>query len=206
MSDLIIGLTGGIGSGKSTVANFFADLGVDIIDADIIAREVVEVGRPALSAIKNQFGSEYLLENGQLNRTLLRQRVFSDQKDKKWLNNLLHPLIREQLILQTKQAKSDYCIVVAPLLIENNLHTMVRRVLVVDISEAQQIARTCKRDNNSIEQVEAIIASQVSRKTRLAQADEVITNDQTSLKDVKKDVLHLHQYYLALVANEKRIN
>jgi len=204
MSDFIIGLTGGIGSGKTTVTNFFADLGVDIIDADIIAREVVEIGSPALTAIKNHFGAEYLLEDGALNRALLRQRVFSNEDDKKWLNNLLHPLIREQLVLQTKAAKSDYCILVAPLLIENNLHKIVNRVLVVDISEEQQISRTTKRDQNSVQQVKAIIASQASRETRLTKADDIINNDKASLVDVQKSINQLHQNYLALSANEKR--
>lgn len=203
MSNFIIGLTGGIGSGKTTVTNFFAELGVDIIDADIIAREVVQVGSPALIAIKNQFGVEYILEDGALNRPLLRQRIFSNEQDKVWLNDLLHPLIREQLISQTKAAKSDYCILVAPLLIENNLHQMVNHVLVVDISEEQQIARTTKRDNNSIQQVKAIIASQACREARLAVADDVINNDESSLDDVKKSVIQLHQQYLTFA---KKVN
>ena len=206
MSDFIIGLTGGIGSGKTTVTNFFADLNVDIVDADIIAREVVAVGSPALVSIKNQFGAEYLLKDGSLNRPLLRQRIFSDEQDKAWLNNLLHPLIREQLILQTKSAKSDYCILVAPLLIENNLHKMVNRVLVVDISEEQQIARTTKRDKNSVKQVKVIIASQASREARLAVADDVINNDEESLGNVQKLIFQLHQQYLEFTSNQTADN
>ncbi len=200
MSNFIVGLTGGIGSGKTTVANLFAEFDVAIIDADIIARAVVAKGSNALTFISNYFGAKFIQADGQLDRALLRQQIFSNEKDKIWLNNLLHPLIREQLISQTIEASSDYCIVVAPLLIENKLTDLVNRVLVIDVFEATQIARTTLRDSNSSKQVQAIINSQVSRKIRQASADDLINNDKLSLVELKKSVLALHQRYLNLAA------
>jgi len=198
MSTLVIGLTGGIGSGKTTVTNYFEQLGVEIIDADIIAREVVGVNSPALQAIAKHFGDDYIQADGQLNRALLRTRIFSNNTDKRWLNNLLHPLIRSELISQTDKAISPYCILVAPLLIENNLLPLVDRVLVVDVSEATQLARTIQRDNTSLTEVKAILASQITRTKRLAVADDVINNDTIKLAEVKEIVLLLDKKYLAL--------
>ncbi|KGJ95292.1 dephospho-CoA kinase [Colwellia psychrerythraea] len=198
MSKLVIGLTGGIGSGKTTVTNYFAELGVDIIDADIIAREVVAVNSPALKAIVQHFGHDYILADGQLNRALLRSRIFSHEADKLWLNKLLHPLIRNETIKQTKEANSEYCILVAPLLIENNLLALVDRVLIVDVSETTQISRTLLRDSSSEREVKAIIASQTSRTVRVNVADDIINNDDSSLSEIKTAVLSLNEKYLAL--------
>jgi len=196
MSDFIVGLTGGIGSGKTTVANLFIDLNVSVIDADIIAREVVAKGSYALHAISEHFGADFIQTDGLLNRSLLRKKIFSNENDKLWLNNLLHPLIREQLITQVKAATSPYCLLVAPLLIENNLTTLVHRVLVVDVKESTQIKRTTKRDSNSKEQVQAIMNSQVSRITRQEHADDLLNNDDNSLAQLKVLVTKLHQRYL----------
>ncbi len=198
MSDFIVGLTGGIGSGKTTVANLFIELGIDIIDADIIARDVVAKGSPALHAISDHFGTEFIQVNGQLDRALLRKQIFSHDKDKLWLNNLLHPLIREQLLSQIKAASSHYCLLVAPLLIENNLMALVHRVLVVDVKESTQIARTTLRDENSTAQVQAIINSQIGRESRLKHADDLLNNDDCSLISLSASVLELHQTYLKL--------
>jgi dephospho-CoA kinase len=198
MSKLIIGLTGGIASGKTTVSNTFKLLGVDIIDADIIAREVVTPPSEALHAIADYFGNHYLTVDGQLNRTLLRQKVFSADEHKQWLNNLLHPLIRTCIIEQTAQASSQYCILVAPLLIENNLVSLVDRVLVVDVSKARQIQRTITRDNSHLTEVNAIIASQTSRTQRLKIADDVIDNDNISQLILQETVTALHKKYLNL--------
>jgi dephospho-CoA kinase len=198
MSDFIVGLTGGIGSGKTTVANLFAQLGVDIIDADIIARDVVAKGSPALDSISHHFGADYIQADGQLDRALLRKRIFSNEEDKLWLNNLLHPLIRQQLSSQLKAASSPYCLLVAPLLIENNLRPLVNRVLVVDVKESTQIARTTIRDKNSKAQVLAIMKSQVNRTTRQDNADDLLNNDDCSLTSLKKSVAELHQTYLEL--------
>jgi len=196
MSDFIVGLTGGIGCGKTTVANLFAELGVSVIDADIIARDVVAKGSSALRIISDHFGANFIQSDGQLNRALLRKKIFTHEKDKVWLNNLLHPLIRERLVLQTKSAPGRYCLLVAPLLIENNLIALVDRVLVIDVKESTQIARTTKRDSNSIEQVQAIMNSQVSRKIRQEHADDLLNNDNHSLTELKNLVAKLHLDYL----------
>lgn len=198
MSDFIIGLTGGIGSGKTTIANIFAEHNITIVDADIVARDVVEVGSPALAYISKHFGANFIQADGQLDRALLRKQIFSNDADKLWLNNLLHPLIREQLIAQMKAAKSAYCLLVAPLLIENNLTVLVNRVLVIDVSETTQISRTTTRDNNSVEQVKAIIASQASRKVKQDYADDLLNNDNNTLEELKDAVEKLHQDYLTL--------
>lgn len=198
MSTLIIGLTGGIGSGKTTVTDCFEQLGINIIDADIIAREVVAINSPALKAIATYFGNDYIKADGQLNRALLRTRIFANEADKQWLNNLLHPLIHDELIRQTTQASSPYCLLVAPLLIENNLLDLVDRVLVIDVSEDTQIARTIQRDKVSLAQVKAILASQITRTKRLAAADDVINNDKITVTAVKDLVLLLNKKYLAL--------
>lgn len=200
MSDFIVGLTGGIGCGKTTIANIFAEHNITIVDADIVARDVVTVGSPALAYISKHFGANFIQADGQLDRALLRKQIFSNDADKLWLNNLLHPLIREQLIAQMKAAKSTYCILVAPLLIENNLTMLVNRVLVIDVSETTQINRTTSRDNNSVEQVKAIIASQASRKVKQDHADDLLNNDHSTLEELKDAVEKLHQDYLTLAA------
>jgi len=197
MSDFIVGLTGGIGSGKTTVTNIFAELGIDIIDADIIARDVVAKGSPALTKIEEHFGSDILQGDGQLNRAMLRTKIFANDVDKQWLNALLHPLIRKQIVTQAQVSLSPYCIIVAPLLIENKLTTLVDRVLVVDVDETTQISRTIARDNNSKKQVEAIIKSQVSRQVRQSYADDLLNNDDCLIEDLENAVVQLHHAYLA---------
>lgn len=204
MSNFIVGLTGGIGSGKTTVADMFAALGVDIIDADVVAREVVKVNSPALITIVKHFGSSIILANGELDRNKLRSKIFANEKDKHWLNQLLHPLIRQLMTQQLEQATSPYCLLVAPLLIENKLTHLTNRVLVVDVDEASQLSRTLQRDNSSADTIKAIMASQVSRKLRLAAADNVIDNKHTDLSLVKSKVEALHQFYLGLVAQISR--
>ncbi|MBL4822667.1 MAG: dephospho-CoA kinase [Colwellia sp.] len=200
MSDFIVGLTGGIGSGKTTVADLFAEHDITIVDADVIARDVVSISSPALEHISKHFGENFIQADGQLNRALLRQQIFSNDSDKLWLNNLLHPLIREQLIEQINAAKSAYCLLVAPLLIENKLTVLVNRVLVIDVSETTQISRTTARDNNSAEQVKAIITSQASRKIKQGYADDLLNNDSNTLKELKVAVDKLHHSYLTMAA------
>jgi dephospho-CoA kinase len=202
MSQFVIGLTGGIGSGKSTVADLFADLGIKVIDTDIIAREVVAPGQEALNAIISRFGKNILDQQGQLDRRQLRDRVFSEPEHKTWLNNLLHPLIRQQMLEQTRQATSSYCILAIPLLVENKLQTLVDRVLVVDVSESTQLSRTVRRDNNSEQQVRNIMQAQASRQQRLALADDVIYNDGDPT-ELAPQVKKLHNHYLALVSPAK---
>ncbi|WP_286263058.1 dephospho-CoA kinase [Thalassotalea atypica] len=195
---MIIGLTGGIGSGKTTVSDMFKAHGIDIIDADIVARRVVEPGTKALEQIAVQFGKAILLANGELNRAQLRTIIFNSSSDKEWLNQLLHPLIRQEMLSQLKAAKSSYCILVAPLLIENKLEQFVNRVLVIDINEAQQIERTAKRDHSDEGEVKKIIASQISRSERLAAADDVIDNSSNSADNISIQVGKLHEKYLEL--------
>lgn len=198
MSKLVIGLTGGIASGKTTVSDLFAKLGIDIIDADVIAREVVAKGTPGLAAIVEKFGDDILTPDLELDRQKLRTIVFSDNEKKDWLNALLHPLIREQMQLQTASATSPYCILSVPLLVENKLNSMVSRTLVVDIDEASQIQRAIARDNSEQAIIESIIASQASRTQRLAAADDVIVNNK-DLDWLSAQVQDLHQMYLNIV-------
>ena len=195
---MIIGLTGGIGSGKTTVANMFAKLGVDIVDADVVAREVVELGTKGLAEIVGHFGESILAADGTLDRAQLRNKVFSDEAAKAWLNQLLHPLIREEIFAQLASAQSNYKILVAPLLIENGLSEHVARVLVVDVTKEQQIERTLKRDRSSPEIINNIIAAQVSREERLSKADDIINNSSPSLSEIEQQVKALHQEYLSL--------
>ena len=202
MSRFVVGLTGGIGSGKSTVAELFAELGISVIDADIIAREVVAPGQAALQEIVNKFGQQILTTDGHLDRQQLRALVFSQPQQKAWLNNLLHPLIRQRMLEQTQQATSAYCILALPLLVENQLQTLLDRVLVVDVSEATQLSRTVRRDNNSEQQVRNIMQAQASRQQRLAHADDVICNDGEPT-ELAPQVKKLHNQYLALVSQAK---
>jgi dephospho-CoA kinase len=198
---IVIGLTGGIGSGKTTVANIFADLGVDIIDADIAARKVVIPQSNALQQISNHFGSQFIQADGSLNRPLLRSQIFNHEKDKLWLNNLLHPLIRQTMLDEIQQSQSSYCLLVAPLLIENNLQSLVDRILVIDIHEEEQIKRAIIRDPSSQEEIIKIIASQVPRQERLKFADDIIDNSKSDLSIIKNIVLKLDKKYHGLVKN-----
>ena len=193
----ILGLTGGIGSGKSAAAEHFAALGVHVVDADQAARWVVEPGRPALSQIAEHFGEDVLQADGQLNRGALRALIFSDPEQRRWLEALLHPLIREAIAENLAQAQSPYAILVSPLLIESGQYTTTQRVLVIDVPQALQIQRTLKRDNTSEEQVHAILKVQASREDRLRHADDVLTNDR-DLEALKTEVERLHDFYLTL--------
>jgi dephospho-CoA kinase len=195
MAKFIVGLTGGISSGKTTIANMFADLGIDIIDADLIAREVVQPDSKALVAIAQHFGNDYITQNGELNRTLLRTTIFRHNDEKLWLTNLLHPLIRQNILSALAASHSAYCILVAPLLLENRLDKLVNTVLVIDTSEALQVSRTLSRDKSSKEEVQAIINSQISRAERIAAADYIIDNSNTDLLSVRQQVINLDGYF-----------
>lgn len=203
MTQYIVALTGGIGSGKSTVANAFAALGVPLVDADVIAREVIEPGSPALHAIAQRFGPAMLNADGSLDRAALRARIFSDPEEKAWLNGLLHPLIKRQTEQQLRYARAPYVLWVVPLLIENNLQQRADRVLVVDVEREVQIARTLSRDGVSREQVENILAAQVPRQRRLACADDIIDNSGRP-EEITDRVATLHRRYLALAASATR--
>lgn len=196
----IVALTGGIGSGKSTVANEFAKFGIPIIDADVIARRVVEPGTPALAAIRQRFGAAAVNEDGTLNRAALRQRIFSAAEEKDWLNALLHPLIHAETRRQWHDADGPYILWVVPLLVENGLQTQAQRILVVDVSREQQIERILARDNVDRQQAENILAAQATREQRLACADDIIDNH-GSTGELAAHVAALHQRYLALAAS-----
>lgn len=192
-----VALTGGIGSGKTTVANAFASLGVPLVDADIIARLVVEPYSLGLNALHQHFGDCILLPNGSLNRVKLRQIIFENNEEKTWVNNLLHPLIQQETQKQIQQIKAPYFIWVVPLLIENKLTHLASRVLVVDVTQEEQIERTMKRDGVSREQVLNILKAQAQRQERLAVADDIIENHDNSQNMIEK-VKQLHQHYLEL--------
>lgn len=200
----VVAITGGIGSGKTTVANQFAELGIEVVDADVIAREVVEPGTPALAAIAAHFGSEVITPAGQLDRRRLRERVFTDPQAKGWLNALLHPLIRTEMQRQCAAARSPYCLLVVPLLVENRLTALANRVLVIDVDEATQLERTCRRDGVSREQAQAILAAQASRAERLAAADDVLDNQNGTPEAIKSRILALHETYLAFASQQAR--
>lgn len=198
MSRYIVGLTGGIGSGKTAASDAFAKLGIDIVDADIIAREVVEPGTSAYQAIVNKFGQQVLQPDKQLDRGKLRELIFAEPANKNWLNKQLHPQIRKQMNIQCQMAKSPYCVLAIPLLVENHLQELVDEVLVVDVDEQTQINRAMSRDNNSAEQIKAIMAAQASREERLAAADKVIDNNGDPA-DLTSQIELLHQDYLEKV-------
>ncbi|MEZ9073565.1 dephospho-CoA kinase [Vibrio splendidus] len=195
---IIIGLSGGIASGKTTVANLFNEhFNIDIVDADIVAREVVAVGSDGLKQITDHFGEAILLEDGVLNRSKLRELIFSDPTEKQWLNDLLHPMIRNKIDSDLSKVTSPYALLVAPLLVENQMQGMADRVLIVDVPKEVQIERTMSRDNVSKEQVTSILKSQASREQRLAVADDVIKNH-TKNQELLPQITDLHQKYLAI--------
>ncbi|MEZ8946430.1 dephospho-CoA kinase [Vibrio sp. 10N.247.311.12] len=197
---IIIGLSGGIASGKTTVANLFNEhFNIDIVDADIVAREVVALGSVGLKQITEHFGESILLDDGTLNRSRLRELIFSDPKEKQWLNDLLHPMIRDKIDSDLSKITSPYGLLVAPLLVENQMQGMADRVLIVDVPTEVQIERTMSRDNVSKEQVAAILKSQASREQRLAVADDVIKNH-TKNQELLPQITDLHQKYLAISA------
>ncbi|MFM5558958.1 dephospho-CoA kinase [Aeromonas rivipollensis] len=198
----VVAITGGIGSGKTTVANQFAALGIEVVDADLIAREVVEPGTPALTAIASHFGPGILDEQGRLDRRALREWIFSDPAAKSWLNALLHPIIRSEMLRQCAAASSPYCLLVVPLLVENRLTELADRVLVIDVDEATQIERTCRRDGVNQEQAQAILASQASRSERLAMADDVLDNQSGTTETIRERILALHETYLAFASQQ----
>ncbi|EKO3830225.1 dephospho-CoA kinase [Vibrio harveyi] len=200
----VIGLTGGIASGKTTVANLFKQqFKIDIVDADIVAREVVEPGTPGLNAIMEHFGTDIVRADQTLDRAKLREKIFSNPEEKAWVNGLLHPMIREKMIEDLEQVTSDYALLVVPLLVENKLDSLCDRVLVVDVEPQTQISRTVKRDNVSEEQAKAILASQASREQRLALADDVVKSNPDD-PDLLLQITDLHEKYLAMCKKNLR--
>lgn len=199
---LMIALTGGIASGKSAVAEIFASLGAPVLDTDQIARDVVEPGTPTLAKLVSEFGSDILDASGRLDRARMRARVFADPKQRKRLEAITHPAIREELAARAMRAQGPYQIHVIPLLIEGGRADAYDRVLVVDTTEEQQLKRLLARDGSSIEQARQILAAQATREQRLDIADDVIDNTGT-LQDLHEYVQTLHRNYVLLA---KRIH
>ncbi len=194
---LRIGLTGGIASGKTTVASFFADLGVPVIDTDVIAREVVAKGAPALAQIRAEFGDDVFNDDGTLDRKAMRKLIFSDDSKRRQLEGILHPRIREATLIQAEAVTDPYMIMVVPLLVESPMKEFMDRLLVVDCSEEIQLNRLLARDTENDEQARRIIAAQTSRNERLAIADDVVLND-AGLDQTRTRIEALHKEYLEL--------
>jgi len=192
---LKIGLTGGIGSGKTTAADYFAEFGAEVIDTDLLSRELVEPGQPALAEIVAAFGAEVLDGAGRLDRARLRERIFSDAAARRRLEQILHPRIRAAMLARAEQSTASYVIFVIPLLFETGQQDLVDRVLLIDVPEAVQRRRVAARDALDDAQIEQIMLAQTDRATRLRNADDVIRND-GSLDRLRAAVQSLHQQYL----------
>ena len=194
---LVVGVTGGIGSGKSTICAEFAHFGTPVIDADVTAREVVEPGTPGLSAVVAEFGAGVLDSHGLLDRATLRRIVFEDATRRRRLEEILHPKIRARIAEQIATLDTPYCLLAIPLLVENGSYTFIDRILVVDCPLEAQIERVMRRDKLTVTEVEAIMRTQTTREQRLAMADDVILNA-GDLDPVRGQVAELHQRYLLL--------
>lgn len=191
----VVGITGGIGSGKSAVTQHLEKLGIFVVDADLVARVVVEPGMPALAAIAAHFGEDILLSNGQLNRAALRRIVFDNSEERRWLEGVTHPAIREEIARQLQEATSDYVVLSSPLLLESGQATFAQYVVVVDVPESVQLERTMRRDSNDEVLVQQIMAAQLPREERIARADEAIDNS-GDLEQLYANVDALHQRLL----------
>ncbi|AWF82362.1 dephospho-CoA kinase [Microbulbifer sp. A4B17] len=197
-----VGLTGGIGSGKSAAAGYFRDLGIHVVDADWAARVVVQPGKPALEQIAQHFGAGALLESGELDRSKLRTLIFDNPSERQWLESLLHPLIRKEITSSLNGSQGPYAILESPLLIESGQYELVNRVCVVDLPEALQLERASARDNSQQEQIRKIMATQLTRQQRLERADDVLDNT-TDLAILRGQVEQLHQKYLQIAQAEQ---
>ena len=193
----ILGLTGGIGSGKSAASQWFETQGINVVDADIAAREIVEKGQPALAQIQSAFGDWVLLESGELNRKALREHIFQHPSARQQLEEITHPAIRQSIIEQLAQASSPYVILVSPLLFETNQHLLTQRTLLIDASIELQIQRASQRDGQSVEQIENIIQAQMPRDRKLDLADDIAVND-GHLEHLYTQLQKLHLHYLEL--------
>ncbi|MCH9047510.1 MAG: dephospho-CoA kinase [Proteobacteria bacterium] len=194
---LRIGLSGGIGSGKSTACEIFSELKVPVIDADVIAVKAVEPGMPALQSIIDEFGVKIITKDGYLNRKELRDRIFKNESDRRKLESILHPVIYKEIARQTKGINSAYCIISIPLLLETGPSDIIDRILVIDIPKELQLSRASARDNASLKNIETIIHSQISRDDRLAAADDIINNE-GDIENLRKQIYDLHEFYKSI--------
>jgi dephospho-CoA kinase len=197
---MIIGLTGGIGSGKSAAADCFIDLGIDVIDADIVAKNVLSINSNGYNLFVKDFGEEYLNDNKEINRELLRKEIFSDEIKKKRLENIVHPNVRSNISDFINNSRSPYCIIMVPLIFETNSSKNYDRILVIDCDVETQIQRSTLRDNQPIKEIQKIIYLQASREQRLSIADDVILNIST-LTNLKEEILKLHDKYMEIKNN-----
>ncbi|WP_436870488.1 dephospho-CoA kinase [Acinetobacter courvalinii] len=191
----ILGITGGIGSGKSAATQWFESQGISVVDADIVAREVVEPGQPALQAIQQAFGDWVLLEDGNLDRRALREHIFQFPQARQTLEKITHPAIRQSIIQQLQQAESPYVILVSPLLFETNQHQLTHHTLLVDADEQTQLQRASQRDGQSEEQIRKIIAAQMPRAQKQQLANDIVVNDGL-LEHLHQQLKPLHLSYL----------
>lgn len=195
-----LGLTGGIGSGKSAASQWFEQHGIVVVDADVVAREIVEVGQPALLQIQQAFGDWVLQEDGTLNRRALREHIFQSNDARRILENITHPAIRQSIIQQLQDAQSPYVILVSPLLFETNQHELTDHTLLIDASIELQIQRASQRDGQNIEQIHRIIAAQMPREQKQQLADDIVLND-GHLEHLYAHLQPLHEQYLQRALN-----
>lgn len=195
----VLGLTGGIGSGKSAASQWFEAQGIAVVDADIVAREIVDIGQPALQQIREAFGDWVLLQDGSLNRRALREHIFQSPEARKTLENITHPAIRTSIIQQLHAAQSPYAILVSPLLFETNQHELTQHTLLIDAAIELQIQRASQRDGQNVEQIQKIIAAQMPREQKCAMADDIVLND-GELEHLYAHLTPLHEKYLKMAA------
>jgi len=194
---LRIGLSGGIGSGKSTACEIFSELGVPVIDADIIAHNVVQAGMPALQLIKEEFGEDIITKDGLLDRGKVRNQIFTNETYRKKLENILHPVIYEKIAHEIENINSSYCIISIPLLLETGALDIIDRILIIDASRELQLSRASVRDNASLDDIERIIQAQIPRNVRLATADDIINNE-GDIENLRKQIYDLHEFYKSI--------
>jgi dephospho-CoA kinase len=197
---MIIGLTGGIGSGKSAAAEIFKDIGIDVIDADDLARDSLNTNSKGYELFINEFGEKYLDVNKDINRELLRKDIFNNSVIKIKLENIIHPLVRSSIKAFVNSSKSDYCIIVVPLIFETSSSELYNRILVIDCDVSIQIERASKRDNQTTTQIENILDKQATREERISIADEIILNN-GSIEYLRESVLNMHKKYMEIVKN-----
>ena len=198
---MIVGLTGGIGSGKSVVGNFFTELGIDVIDADHVSKNILDENKNAKKLFVEHFGDKFIDKNNNIDRALLRDEIFKDENKKEALESIIHPLVREEIFNFIKNSQSIYKIVMVPLIYETNSQDFYDKILVVECSEENQINRASKRDNKTNDDIMNIIKNQATSEQRKSIADEVINND-SSLNELKNQVIKIHQKFLGIDVND----